>query len=92
MGIEMKVILFVILSLLTMAIVLAFMYTKKIDIKNTKIQNKVFFLSMLPYLVALVLSMDIKFLYKIATFIIACIAGMAHLKGFDKIRELLHKK
>jgi len=88
---EYKIILFVICSLLTMASVLTFMYFKNIDIKSIKIQNKVFFLSMIPYLILLVLSMDINLTYKIVIFIVSCLAGMAHLKGFDKIREWLHK-
>lgn len=92
MSMEYKMMFFIVCSLLTMGIVLGILYIKKRDIKNTKLQNKVFVLSILPYLTLLVLSMDIQTPYKIITFILSLSAGIVHLKIFDRIREIIIKR
>lgn len=87
-----SILLFVIGSLLTMATIFTIMYFKGVNIKDTKVQNKVFYLSILPFLIALVFFMDISLFAKIITFILAFLAGMLHLMVFDKIRGSLHKR
>lgn len=90
MDIGNAMILFVVISSILGTAVFGVMHFQGYNIQDTKLQNKIIFVIAGPCLVILVSVMDVSVKARVVIFGVSALAGIAHLKFFDKLRAIIN--